>query len=68
MIRIIKPGTIPSDRQYHGRCIRCKAEIEFAEGDATVTDDQKDGTTVSLLCPTHNCGGTVYGTPLKAPL
>ncbi len=62
MIKVIKPGRLPAKRIYHGECPSCKAEVEFEEGDARVTDTQKDGRDVSIPCPTAGCTQRIFGT------
>lgn len=55
-MKIIKQGIVPEEVVYRTTCSKCDTEFEFAQREAKLTSDQRDGDFVSIPCPT--CGQT----------
>jgi uncharacterized protein with PIN domain len=53
-VKILELGSKPIEKTYTVRCDQCKTKFEFAQHEATVNRDQRDGDYVSILCPV--CG------------
>lgn len=50
-MKIIKRGTIQSQREYRANCRTCDTVFQFAQWEGKVTKDQRDGDFVSIACP-----------------
>ncbi len=53
-MKIIKEGTIPSERLYRTTCRHCETVFEFLESEGNVIYDYLDGNYVEIICPICN--------------
>lgn len=51
-MKIIKPGSLPEERSYTATCYHCGAIVEFKRKEARIFSDQRDGTSLTVACPT----------------
>lgn len=61
MVKIIKHGKLPSEKEYNGKCKNCGCEFIFKAKDAKMEygRDQRDGNFLVINCP-ENCGTKIY--------
>jgi len=58
-MEILKHGVLPGEKEYIGDRYNCKCQVKFKQKEGRVTHDQRDGSFVSILCPTIGCGQTI---------
>jgi hypothetical protein len=51
-MKILKQGLIPEEVVYTTTCAHCGTMFEFLQKEGKLTDDQRDGSYVSIECPT----------------
>ena len=54
-MKILKRGIPPAEMIYRVKCRQCNSELEFARAEAQLTNDQRDGDYLTVICPV--CGG-----------
>lgn len=52
IVKVIEPGKLPQDKVYRVRCRNCQALLEFAQWEGKMTHDQRDGSFLTIKCPT----------------
>ena len=50
-MRIITRGQIPEDNPYRATCYHCKTVVEFFQKEGKITRCQRDGDSVTVICP-----------------
>lgn len=50
-MRVIKKGIPPGEKLYIATCLWCKSEVEFKANEGKFTDDQRDGSYITVRCP-----------------
>lgn len=50
-MKIIKRGTIPSERRWEFTCRNCGTVFEIAQAEAKLVSDQRDGDYLAIDCP-----------------
>ena len=53
-MKIIRPGKLPIDETYHGRCGTCGVIVEMKKSEARVSHHRNEEC-VSVSCPTQGC-------------
>ena len=56
-MKIIRRGTLPTEKVYEGTCNHCDTVVEFQAKEAKLVSDQRDGDYYEIQCPV--CGHTI---------
>jgi hypothetical protein len=62
-MEILHRGTLPEERQYEATCTRCYTKFRFAQHEASMSSDQRDGNALRIDCPV--CRNTVWVDPRR---
>jgi len=57
-MEIVKRGTLPGEREFDVTCRTCQSEIKFRQSEGSVTNSQRDGSFVTIVCPV--CGSPIH--------
>lgn len=57
-MKIIKRGKLPEERVHLFTCYKCRSEIEAKEGECMVQCTQREGTSITIICPV--CDSLIY--------
>jgi len=57
-MEIISRGTPPSEKIHKIKCNNCNSLIQFTEGEGKIVHDQRDGNSISIICPV--CGKKIW--------
>lgn len=51
VVKIIKYGKLPEDKEYIQTCNNCGTEFSFLKKDAKLIEDFREGSFLSINCP-----------------
>lgn len=55
-MKILVEGSLPSEKIYTCTCRKCSTKFEFKRAEGKEHFDQRDGNSISVICPLPGCG------------
>lgn len=62
-MQILKPGKLPEKKLIKGTCSRCRAEVQWEQGEGK-TQTHRNEDYWFIDCPTKDCGQQISGSPI----